>query len=111
MTPTTPTGDRSTVADIFAIRRPGERCDVRMTDSAWRAAHAICPAANEASSFASLTGLPVSRDTSSVSESILARRSELHFSKTLRRPRKPKSRHSSEAARALSTAALTASSL
>ena len=34
MTPTTPTGERSTVADIFAINAPGDRCEVRITSSA-----------------------------------------------------------------------------
>ncbi|CAB4536709.1 unannotated protein [freshwater metagenome] len=34
----TPSGERSTVADIFAITKPGERCDVRMISPALRAA-------------------------------------------------------------------------
>ena len=111
MTPTTPTGERSTVADIFAISNPGERYEVRIADSAWRAAHAMWPAASAASNFASLVGFPVSWETSADSSSILASKSVLHLSRTLRRPRKPRSRHICEAARAVATALRTSDSV
>ena len=62
MTPTTPNGERSTVADIFAIKAPGARYEVRIMSSACLAAQPMWLTAIEASSFASLTGLPVSSE-------------------------------------------------
>ena len=85
---------------MFAITAPGERCEVRITCCACRAAHARCPAASEASSFASLTGFPVSIEMSAVHSSTRSINNLLHANKTFLRPLKPSATHLSDAIRA-----------
>ena len=111
MTPTTPKGDRSTVADILAINAPGALWEVRIISSAWRAAQPMWLTALETSKRESLSGFPVSSEINSEICSILLMMYVLHASKVFLRPANPSATQSCEAVRACATTVATSLAL
>ena len=111
MTPTTPNGDLSTVADILAINAPGARCEVRIISSAWRAAQPMWLTALETSKRESLNGFPVSSEINSAICSMWLMMYVLQASKVFFRPPNPSATQSCEAVRACATIAATSFAL